>query len=245
MKEKMIVIAFFFALLFVFAKLGPAINFSVTSQEKGEPFVVSGEGKVWVTPDIAKITVGVEESGSSLSAVQESVNTKSQSLTEAIKGMDIEKEDIKTTSYNLYPEYDYSSSIRRITGYRVSVAYEITIRDFDKINELITTATSTGANMEGEVSFELNYDSQKEKLDEARKMAVDDAKSKAQGLASAAGITLGSIINISENQTGGGIVPVYANDALKLEGAVGMTSPSIETGQTEIEVTVNLSYEVR
>lgn len=234
----------FFILLFVFTKWGPAINFNTTSQTKGEPFVVSGEGKVYVTPDIAKITVGIQESGDSLKTVQNSVNKKSKALTDAIENMGVAKEDIKTTSYNLYPQYDYQSSAGRITGYQVSTSYEITIRDFDKVNDIVVGATAVGANMEGGISFELNDTTKKEKLQEARVMAVAEAKSKAQGLASAAGITLGKIINISENRGSNEIRPLPAmGGAVSLDKV--MIEPSIQAGQTEVNVTVSLSFEVR
>jgi len=234
----------FFILLFVFTKWGPAINFNTTPQTKGEPFVVSGEGKVYVTPDIAKITVGIQESGDSLKTVQNSVNKKSKALTDAIENMGVAKEDIKTTSYNLYPQYDYQSSAGRITGYQVSTSYEITIRDFDKVNDIVVGATAVGANMEGGISFELNDTTKKEKLQEARVMAVAEAKSKAQGLASAAGITLGKIINISENRGSNEIRPLPAmGGAVSLDKV--MIEPSIQAGQTEVNVTVSLSFEVR
>ena len=235
----------FFVFLFVFAKWGPAINFNTTSQSKGEPFIVTGEGKVYATPDIAKITVGIEETGSSLTIVQKSVNTKTQTLTSTIKGMGVEEKDIKTTSYNLYPQYDYTtSSFNRITGYQVSVTYQITIRDIDKINEIIASATTAGANMEGSISFELNDNTKKEKLQEAREEAVAEAKEKAEGLSKAAGITLGKVINISESQPNSYVRPVYtAGKDISLEAAP--ETPVIAAGQTEIDVTVSLSYEVR
>jgi len=236
----------FFVLLFVFAKWGPAINFNTTSQTKGEPLTVSGEGKVYVTPDIAKITVGVQENGSSLKTVQDSVNKKTKTLTDAIKKLGVEEKDIKTTSYNLYPQYDYQNSVSRITGYQVSTSYQITIRDFDKINDIIVASTAAGANMEGNISFDLNDDTKKEKLQEAREKAITEAKVKAEGLSKAAGITLGKIINISENQGSNEIRPL---SAMGLGGGVTLdktvTAPSVQAGQTEIDVTVSLSYEVR
>ncbi len=239
-------IIIFFVLLFVFAKWGPAINISSTNQEKGDPLVVSGEGKVFVTPDIAVVTVGIQEVGSSLPKIQESVNQKSQDLVKAITALGIDKNDIKTTSYNLYPQYDYTTSTtNRITGYQISTNYEVKVKDFDKVNEVLITATGVGANAIGSVSFEVNDETEKEKLNEARQLAAEEAKTKADGLAKAAGITLGKIINISENQTGGGITrSVYANQAADLS-AKEVALPDIEPGQTEIEVVVTLSYEIR
>jgi len=102
-------IIIFFVLLFVFAKWGPAINFSTTTQTKGEPFIVQGEGKASVAPDIAKIDIGIQESGVSLKTVQDSVNKKSQDLVAQVKNLGVEPKDIKTTSYSVYPQYDYTA----------------------------------------------------------------------------------------------------------------------------------------
>jgi len=234
-----------FVLLFVFAKWGPAINFATTSQVKGEPFSVSGEGKVLVTPDIAKISLGIEASGPSLKTVQSDVNTKAKTLTDSLKKLGIAEADIKTTSYSVYPEYDYTNPNQRITGFRVSTNYEVVIRNFDKVNDVITTATASGANIIGGVNFELNDKTEKEKLQEARKLAVIDAKEKASGLAQASGITLGRIINISESQANP--MPLMSADRTVGLGAGSPepATPNIQPGTTEINVTVTLSYEVR
>jgi len=236
----------FFLFAFIFFKLGPHIPLSIISQQKGEPFVVDGEGKVFVTPDIAKVTVGVEQSGVSLSVVQDSVNTKSQALVDSLKNLGIDKSDIKTISYNLHPSYDYSAPTTRITGYRVSTNYEITIKDFSKINDVIVTSTSSGANLIGSVSFEVNEETKQQKLQEARDSAVEQAKQKASSLAKSAGITLGDVINISENQ----VTPVYRTLNAPIDASAGgvpkeIAQPEIQPGQTEIDVTVSITYEIR
>jgi len=242
--NSIIAIIFFFALLFVFSKWGPAINFNTSSQTKGEPFIVSGEGKVYVTPDIAKITIGIEENGTSLKTVQDSVSQKTSSLTTAIKKLGIKDEDIRTTSYNLSPQYDYETQPYKVNGYQISTTYQVKIRDFDKVNDVIVAATNAGANMEGNISFEVNDETENEKLNEARKLAVDEAKAKAEGLAKAAGINLGKIINISENRGVGPTRPLYSA-GISLDSAKQEVEPIIQAGQTEIEVTISLSFEVR
>lgn len=237
----------FFVLLFAFAKWGPAINISTISQTKGEPFIVTGEGKVFVTPDVAIVTVGIQETSTSLIAVQESVNKKSQALVSAIEKLGINKEDIRTTSYNLYPQYDYlTSTTNRITGYQISTNYQIKVKDFEKVNEVLTTATGVGANAIGSVSFEVNDETEKERLNEARELAVKEAKTKAEGLSKAAGINLGKIINISESQNADNQVrPLYGMGGAPDLVTKDVAEADIQPGQTEINVTVSLSYEVR
>jgi len=237
-------IIIFFVLLFVFAKWGPAINFSSVTQSKGEPFVVVGEGKVSVTPDIAKITLGIQETGASLKTVQNAVNTKSKALTDTLKKLGVDEKDIKTSSYNVYPQYDFTNPGQRITGYQVSTNYTVTVKDFDKVNDIVVAATAAGANTVGNISFDLNESTKTEKMNEARVEAVKNAKTKAEGLAKAAGITLGKVINISESQGSDSIrlmaVPMAGGGAEK-----STAQPDIQPGQTEINITVSLSYEVR
>lgn len=233
----------FFLLLFAFAKWGPNLPISVLSQQKGEPLVVSGEGKVSVVPDIAKVNFGIQELGPSLKTLQSSVNAKSKTLTDQFKKLGIGDKDIKTTSYNVFPQYDYNAGTPRITGYQVSVNYEVTIRNFDVVNDILVAGTQNGANIVGGINFEINDDTKKQKLQEAREKAVSQAKEKAEGLAKAAGISLGKIINVSENQA----VPLPRQLAVPVSGGgeTKVIEPSVQPGETELSVSVSLSYEVR
>lgn len=233
----------FFILLFVYSKWGPSIPFSFTTQNKGEPLMVTETGKVAVTPDTAKITIGIEEQGISLKQVQNSVNSKSKKITEELKKLGIEEKNIKTVNYSVYPEYDYQNSPYRINGYRVSTLYEIKITDFEVVNDAVVVATNSGANIVGNISFEVNEKTKEELTNKAREEAVEKAKSKAKGLANAAGITLGKIINIQES---GGFEP---RPILMYDKAVSGSEPAMEAnitpGETEIEVSVTLSFEIR
>lgn len=236
----------FFLLLFIFTKWGPSINFATTTQPVGEPFIVSGEGKVSVSPDIAKVSIGITESGASLKTVENTLNSKSQTMTSSLEKLGIDSSDIKTTDYNVYPQYDYTTPNQAITGYQVSTNYEVTVHNFDILNNVITTGTSAGANMVGGINFDLSDSVKTEKMNEARVLAVKAAESKANGLASAAGITLGKIINVSENQNSNIAQPL----ALPASGG-GMAAdkavvqPNIQPGSTDLDVTVSLSYQVR
>lgn len=239
-----ITVIIFFILLFVFAKWGPSIPFSILSQSKGEPMIVTGEGKSTAIPDIAKVTTGIEDSGTNLAQVQSSVNKKSQSLVAALKKAGIEDKDIKTTAYNISPQSDYQASPPKITGYQVSVNYEVTVRNIDKINDIMTTITGAGSNLVGEVGFDLSDSAKNKATDAARQDAVAQAKENAQSLAKASGVTLGKIINVSESQNSGPRPLFAAEKAVSAGGGVPMP-PNIQPGTTEINLTVSLSYEVR
>jgi uncharacterized protein YggE len=237
-------IIIFFVLLFAYSKWGPAIPIYTLTQQKGEPLMVTGEGSVNVSPDVAKITLGFEEQGQVLKQVQDEVNQKSKNLTKELKKIGIDDKYIKTVSYSVYPIRNYNSPTNNITGYSVSTFYEVEIEDFEKINNVLLLASQVGVNNIGNISFEVNDETKEEKTQEARKIAVDKAKQKAEGLSKASGITLGKIININENSANNFPQPLYTTRDLEVE-TPNSTSPSIEPGETKISVTISLSYEVR
>ena len=244
-------IIIFFILLFVYSKFGPSLPISVLTQTKGEPMMVSDTGKVSIVPDIAKVTIGIDSQGQNLKQVQDSVNKKSKSLTDALKKLGIDEKDIKTTNYSVNPEYDYSNSPYKINdyeiqpfkikGYRVSTNYEVKITDFELVNDALTMATESGANVVGNISFEVNEETKEKKLQEAREMAVDKAKQKAEGLAKASGITLGKIINVTESMGYDYPGPIMYSKEIALDASQPETA-NIQDGETEISVTVTLSY---
>ena len=101
-----------------------------------------------------------------------------------------------------------------------------------------------GVNSVGNINFEVNEESKNEALQKAREEAVEKAKEKAKGLASASGIALGKIINVSENQNSNFPRPMGLMER-SLGGEDIQVQPDIQPGETELLVTVTLSYEVR
>ena len=99
---------------------------------------------------------------------------------------------------------------------------------------MLVATTSTGANVIGNISFEVNDKTKTDMTQKAREEAVKLAKAKAEGLAKAAGITLGKIINVTESQGFDYPRPMMALDKAE--------TTNVQPGETEISVTVTLSY---
>ena len=118
-KSPLMIVITFFVLLFFYSTLGPRLPISIITQQKGEPLIVTEEGSSTAVPDIAKVSLGIEANGTSLKSVQDNVNKKSKNLVSELKKLGIDDKDIKTTSYNVYPEYNYDSQPPKISGYRV------------------------------------------------------------------------------------------------------------------------------
>lgn len=232
----------FFILLFTFTKIFGPIPFSVNSvtTTKSTTFDVTGEGKVASVPDVAIVTVGIQIKGATVKDSQDQINSAIAKISTAIKSLGVDSKDIQTTNYNINPDYDFTSGSQRIKGYSANTNLQIKVRQLEKINSVIDTATANGANQVGGINFDIDDKSKLE--NEARQKAVDEAKKKAQDAAKIAGFKLGKIINYSENL--GGFprpIPMLQAADMKAQG----TPTQIEPGSSEITVIITLSYEIQ
>ena len=244
MKTTVLSLIVFFVSLFLYSKFAVPIPFSITNvtSNKSEAFTVTGEGKVSVKPDIATVNVGVQATGTTTKEVQDNLNKNINAVSAAVKKLGVDEKDIKTSNYNMYPDYDYTGPRQRIVGYQASSNLTIKVRDIEKANSVVDAATAAGANTVGGITFDVDDKTKAE--NEARKIAVADAKAKAQLAATTAGFSLGKIINYQESTGGNRIVPMYA----KADVAVGLGAGApteLNTGSTDITLTVTLSYEVK
>lgn len=236
------IILFFFIALFLYTKLAGPIPFSVNSvtTTKSDTFNVTGEGKATAIPDLASVNVGITANGASVLQVQDQINTTSNKISDSIKKLGVDSADIQTSNYNINPNYDYSGGTQHINGYSASTNLTIKVKDTQKINQVIDTASSNGANQIGNVTFELSDKTKAE--NDARSKAVADAKSKAENAAKIGGFKLGRLVNYSES-LGNNPQPVQYQ---KVAGAPALDTKvtQIEPGSSEINMTVTLSYDI-
>lgn len=232
----------FFVLLFVYTKLIGPIPFSVSSvtTQKSTTFDVIGEGKVTTKPDVASITAGITAQAGSVKAAQDEINSVINKISSVLKQTGVDAKDIKTSNYSIYPTYNYGGSTQKIIGYSATASLFIKVRNLDNVNNVIDTATGNGANQVSGLGFEVDDKSKQE--GEARQIAVDAAKKKAEQAAKIAGFKLGRIINYSEN-FGGAPRPIPL--MMEATKSVGGIPTQVEPGSTEVSVTVTLSYEIQ
>lgn len=244
MKNAIGAVVVFFVMLFVFVKIAGPLPIALTSivTNKSDAFAVSGEGKVTIIPDIAVVSVGVTAQGNTVSRVQDELNRNMNAITDAVKKLGIESKDIKTSSYRVSPTYDYESANNRIAGYQAKATLTVKVRKIDSANSIVDAATANGANEIHGVTFDVDDKTGAE--NQARELAVKDAKAKAEAAARAAGFRLGNVINYSE---GGGAAPrpVMYDSAKALPIAGGGEPTQVEPGSSEITVNVTISYEIR
>lgn len=225
--------------VFLLASTNKIVNTAITTNTVS----FSGDGKVVAKPDIAKIQLSIVTDALTSKVAQDENSKKSKALTDYLKKQNIDDKDVKTTGYNIYPQYKYPplGSQPQITGYQVNQSMEIKIRDLDKVSNILDGVVNAGANLVNQLSFEI--DNPEALKAEARAKAIADAKKKANELQSQVGISLGKIVNFSEN-TGGVPVPIYY-EAKGLSMGGGGGGPSVPTGENEITVDVTITYQIK
>lgn len=216
---------------------------------------VSGEGKVTIKPDIAVFNAGVVTESKKIGDAQQENTRRSNAVLAFLKGKEVKEKDLKTVGYTIFPQYQYFDvppcyaapcPPRRppeITSYQVRHTIEIKARNLDIVDSLLEGVVINGANEVGSVSF--TVEDEEAAREEARKKAIEHARSKAKILAHDLGMRLGDMVSFSE---GGSPVPLYAR-GLEAYGkggdSVGGFAPEVAPGEQEIQSFVTITYEFR
>ena len=215
---------------------------SVTTSNVSKELSVVGEGKVEAVPDTARVDVGVTVNNATTAREAQAQITKiNNDIIKALLKMGVAKKDIQTTNVSIYPNYNYDRGTNDITGYNGNATLNVKVREVDKASNIVDEATKNGANNVNGPYFTI--DNPDRFREEARNLAIKNAREQAQKLANSLGIKLGKIVNIVEASQGSPIL--YDRMAATAEGMGGGGSPSYEPGTQTITSVVTLYFEKR
>jgi uncharacterized protein YggE len=213
---------------------GPAVGASLSGGEAtSHTITVIGAASVTRVPDVVRISVGVTATKSTVKLARDAAGRSMKAVIASIKALGIDEKDIKTTGIDLSAQYNNSS---KITGYRMSEQLQITVRDLDKAGDVVANATAKGATEVNGLSFEVADPASA--MDEARAAAIAQARTSAQKMAAAAGVSLGEVVSISESFASSP-GPYYSADSLR-----GAAIPQIEPGTQDVQATVSVIFSI-
>jgi uncharacterized protein YggE len=204
---------------------------------------VSGDGRVLVTPDIARVTLGVEVRNAALAAAQAEAATRIDAVLNLLKQAGIDEKDIRTVQYHVQPITRFDERERRPVseGYQVTHLLQVTFRDIKALGQRLDQITQAGATNIHGIQFDLADPAAA--ANQAREQAVAEARRRADHLARLTGVTLGRPLSISE---GGGPLPPPQPVRAAPAAEAGAAPPTqIEPGQTEVRVTVHIRYAIQ
>jgi uncharacterized protein YggE len=222
--------------LLILAVLFMTISYS--QEQKQIPSInVSGEGKVKVAPDQASISISIETKGSKADDVKQQNDKKMDAILKFIKNSNIAKEDYQTQRVSLNPNYDYE---KKKYSYIAIQTLQILLKDLSKYDVLMEGLVDQGINRIDNVEFKSSK--MKELQSDARKLAVKDAKAKAEDFVSVLGQKVGKALLISDNSQSYVSQPrMYAmKSSMVMDESVPRETLAI--GEIEIKANVNLIF---
>ena len=230
------------ALLSVFA-LTASVHPGGGTTDLPRTISVSGTGKVYLTPDIATINVGVHTEDVDVAKALSDNTSAAQSVADALKGFGVDGKDIQTTNFSIYPNQTYGPAGEMLgIKYMVDNTVMITVRDLTKLGEILSSVVGEGANNIYGITFDVS--GRTKALDDARKAAIADARLQADELAAAAGVTVGQVMSISVSNTSQ--PQPYYNMGYGGGGGMAASAPApVSSGQLIVTADAYITYEMK
>ncbi len=231
----------FILLILVVAVSACAPVATVASQPEMRKVSVNGTGKVYLTPDMATVRIGVQTRGDSADKAVGDNSEIVQAVRDALSKFEIADEDIQTSNFSVYPRtnYDDKGEITSIS-YVVNNQVSVIVRDLDNLGAVLNEVVEAGANNLHGIDFDVS--DREEALNQAMILAVENAQARAETLVEAAGASLGEALTISTQSRSGGIV--YSQNVAADAMGGGMDVP-VSAGQLEVVVEVLMEFEMK
>jgi len=234
------------------------VNIRIVNSTESAEFTVVGTGKVDVVPDVAVIDAGITVSNlTSAEDVKREMTLVNNRIIQVVKSLGVEKEDIETGGFNIYPEYSTtgvgrpvpllqaedsvtSDSNSKISGYSGTASVTVKVRKKEQASKVVQSVTGAGATNVSGPRFMV--DDPQIYREKARSAAIKNAQDQAKKLSKELGIRLGKVTNMIES----GNVPLYDYGRGGVETMNLKTSteaPVFEEGTDTISSTVTLFFE--
>ena len=235
-----------------------SLNFEKMKHLDNAPATISvtGEGEVLAVPDIGQFTFSVQAKADSAEVAQEESVTKIKDIIAFLRESGVEEKDIKTTNYNLYPQYrweekicvsgSYCGSGERIAdGFEVSQSVQVKIRDTDTASAIITGVGEQGATNISGLDFVI--DDTDALVAEARTAAIADAKEQARILADELGVRIVKLSGFYEENGGYYEGPQYEARSMMMDGddSAGFGGAALPVGEEKTTSRVTITYEIQ
>ena len=195
-----------------------------------------------------RVSVGVVTEGPSADQAAESNAAKTKAVLTAVQGLRLKDLKLKTTRYQVQPQWDYERKPPKLVGYQVHNTVEVTWEQAESaklalwVPRIIQAALANGANSMDELAF---YRQDRSALEQqALGQATEQALAKAKVVARAAGVRLRRIATLTTQPTE--VPPVFMPPRALAFGAAAekQLAPPVEAGESKVGARVTLAYEI-
>lgn len=200
---------------------------------------VTGRGAVEAVPDMAVLSLGVTTSAATAAEAMAANSAALKAVIDRLTQAGFAERDVQTSNLSLNPNWEgqgQDGAPLRIASYTASNQVMIRVRDLATLGAVLDSVVTDGANTMNGLSFGLSEPRPAE--DAALRAAVEDARAKAELMASAAGAQLGRILSVSEQGGYAPPMPMFRADAMMAE------SVPIAPGEISTQASVTIVWEL-
>ncbi len=225
----------------VFSNRDVTIN---SNSDIDNTIAVEGTAETFAKPDTASVSFSVTKKAATTDVAMDSVNKRMKALVSQLKTVGVEQKDIKTTSYNVYPDYSYNNGKQKFEGYRVTQNIKVIIRDLKNTSKVLAIVNTADVDNVSQLSFYVDdTDAIRGQL---RSDAIKDAKEKAKKIAKDLGVSLGSVVGYDEYENNDNPEP-YAKAERAFAGidAAPVADAVVPTGENQFTSNVSVIYKIQ
>ncbi|HEY2434519.1 MAG TPA: SIMPL domain-containing protein [Vicinamibacterales bacterium] len=215
----------------------PALAQQPASQPQTPVIVTGGDGVITRAPDRAWVSIAAESRAKTAVDAQRMNADAMRAVLDRVKAAGIPADAIQTTGYSLQPEFDYANGRQTLRDYVARNQVQVKIDALARTGDVIAAAVATGATSVSNVRFDLKDRDAAEK--EALRLAVRDARGRADAAAEGAGVAIGGVQRIDEQRDAPPVVRPAANFAAMRADAAPAPLP-VEAGEIEIRAHVTM-----
>ena len=206
--------------------------------------IVKGHGQVTAEPDLAIIIVGIQTRSQSVSEANRAAAQAMNKVMSTLKQYAVEDKHIQTTLFSISPEYSWNNKLDRqeLVGYVVNNNISIKIYDLEQIGPIIDDIARAGEDAIRINGLTFSIDDTQPLSTKAREIAVQDALYKAQQFATLTGVTVGTLISISEiSET----APQLDIGYMRTSMAESMfENTPVSTGELSVSVNIEATFSI-
>lgn len=203
--------------------------------------VARGDGEVRAVPDMAILVIGAEQLAKTPKEAQAAVATAMTAVQQRLTGAGVPKDAIRTTAYDVQPQFDYANGRQTLRGYMARHSIEVRVDDVPRVGALLEVAIAAGGTSVQGVRFDLK---QREALErEALTKAVANARARAEAMAAGAGTAIAAVVRIEE----AGATPMPEPVMMRMAAApmAADAAPPVVPGETVIRASVTLTARLK
>jgi uncharacterized protein YggE len=204
-----------------------------------QPTIVTrGQATVVVRPDRAFVTIAAESRSRNSAEAQKLNATAMNAVLQKIEQSGVAKDAIRTTGYELQPEFDYAGGRQTFRNYVARNTVEVRLDDIDRVGVVIDAAGAGGATTIAGIRFDVRNRAAVER--DALRQAVAEARARADAAAAGAGATIDRVVRIEEEGMVEPPRPMMRMAAQAVERDATPVSPSTIEIQARVTLTVSI-----